>query len=138
MTLAHVVVTTIPTDSLHTHTAKTRTIKAHKHFFSLFTIGSFYILKPTINKTGISQLAMKWIKTQAYCLQFWYIIPEKSDSSLEIAIETPSKRASLWNMRSSTSGEWSFGQVEIPRNSTGQVSHPRYIHKSSFFSNGFL
>jgi hypothetical protein len=54
-------------------------------------------------------------------MQFWYIIPDKSDSTLEIFIDTVESTNLLWKTSNSTANDWAFGQVEIPGNSPGKV-----------------
>lgn len=59
---------------------------------------------------------------QLVCLQFWFVIHGESNSKLEVFFKNTAKTTSLWRTANSTSGEWTFGQVELPDSSTGKVS----------------
>ena len=72
---------------------------------------------------GQGTLEMNMIHTQIVCLQFWFVIPGNSaNSKLEIIFKNTATIIRLWQTANWTSGEWTFGQVELPNNSTGKVS----------------
>lgn len=84
--------------------------------------GSYYIARPNYNQSTISKLSTQWSKKKPYCMQFWYSVHAKSDSSMEICGGKKNSTTCLWSMPSSTTEKWKFGQVEIPENFEGNVS----------------
>jgi hypothetical protein len=74
---------------------------------------------------------MNWEQSSSVCLQFWFINSYKSNSStLEVFYENVTRTVLLWRVADKTSDEWTFGQVEIPENSTGKVSYIESYHIS--------
>lgn len=107
-----------------------RGVIKRKHFDFLllnylhFTKGSYFIARPSINQsTIVSKLSMQWSKRKSYCMQFWYVVPARSDSSIKVCFEEYNSTICLWSMPSSITNEWTFGQVEIPGHLDGKVSN---------------
>jgi hypothetical protein len=79
---------------------------------------------------------MKWEQSSSVCLQFWFMNSDKSNSSaLEVFFETVTRTVLLWKVADQTSDGWTFGQVEIPENSTGKVSYFELLLHYRFHNN---
>jgi hypothetical protein len=72
-------------------------------------------------KSGHGRLFLNSKITHSTCMQFWFVIPDNLDSSLEILIDTVSGTKRLWENSKGTYKDWSFGQVDIPGISPGKV-----------------
>ncbi|XP_028518992.1 enteropeptidase-like, partial [Exaiptasia diaphana] len=83
--------------------------------------GAYYIADFGIDRSSTSKFSLQWFKTKPYCMQFWYTVPDKSNSSVKICAEKNNSTSCLWSTVGSYTGEWTYGQVEIPSNLNGTL-----------------